>query len=56
MRPYARTVLTVAVLGRVEVRRDGVPAVVPGGLTDLLAGFRSEDATAGVHERRSQVS
>jgi DNA-binding SARP family transcriptional activator len=29
-------VLTVAVLGRVEVRRDGVPAVVPSGLTTTL--------------------
>src|SRR6185436_16741315 len=35
-RIYARGVLRVAVLGRVEVRRDGVPAAVPSGLTTTL--------------------
>ena len=37
-RPYARCVLTVGVLGAVEVRRDGVAVALPAGkTTELLA-------------------
>jgi DNA-binding SARP family transcriptional activator len=45
-------VLTVAVLGRVEVRRDGVPAVVPSGLTTTLLVRLALDAGRPVRADR----
>src|SRR4051812_44280518 len=45
-------VLTVAVLGRVEVRRDGVCAVVPSGLTTELLVRLALDAGRPVRAER----
>jgi DNA-binding SARP family transcriptional activator len=45
-------VLTVAVLGRVEVRRDGVPAPVPSGLTTELLVRLALDAGRPVRAER----
>ena len=44
--------LTVAVLGRVEVRRDGVPAPVPSGLTSELLVRLALDAGRPVRAER----
>ncbi|MGR7023668.1 AfsR/SARP family transcriptional regulator [Geodermatophilus sp. URMC 62] len=44
--------LTVAVLGRVEVRRDGMPAPVPGGLTTELLVRLALDAGRPVRAER----
>ncbi|WP_214402403.1 AfsR/SARP family transcriptional regulator [Pseudonocardia lacus] len=44
--------LTVAVLGRVEARDDGVPAVVPGGLTTELLVRLALDAGRPVRAER----
>jgi predicted ATPase/DNA-binding SARP family transcriptional activator len=45
-------VLTVAVLGRVEVRRDGVPAPIPSGLTTELLVRLALDAGHPVRAER----
>ena len=44
--------LTVAVLGRVEVRRDGVCAALPGGLTTELLVRLALDAGRPVRAER----
>ncbi len=49
---YAPGVLTVAVLGRVEVRRDGEVLPVPGGLTSALLVRLALDAGAPVRTER----